>query len=149
MLSDQIERLRAQLERLKDAWAAGTPLKRGLMVGVPVLLLALAGTGIGIAATHGGGGKSNAEVRADITDDATSTEVPTLTAVPLPTETPASAGLQDSNAPPPNGATSGRRYQPNGGTGPGAAEATGMELSIPAIGVDASVYSRSVGTNGQ
>src|SRR5207248_7710797 len=126
------------------------PVKRGVMVAVPVLVLALAGTGVGVgvAATHGGG-KSPAEARADVTDDATSTEEPTLTAVPLATETPASAGLQASSEPPPNGTTSGRTYRNNGGTGPGPAEATGMELSIPSIGVDASVYSRSVGTNGQ
>ena len=150
MLSDQLERLRTQLESLKGVWAVATPLKRGIMVGVPVLVLAVAGTGIGVAATHGGG-KSAAEARADATDDATATsEVSTSTALPLATETPASAGLQASSEPPPNGAaTTGRHYQNNGGTGPGAAESTGMELSIPSIGVDASVYSRSVGTNGQ
>src|SRR5437588_4757444 len=97
MLSDQLERLRTQLERLKDVWAAGTPLKRGLMVGVPVLVLALAGTGIGVAATHGGG-SSPAQLRADVADEATQTptpgDVPTLTAMPFPTETPASAGPQ-------------------------------------------------------
>src|SRR5438067_1012343 len=135
MLSDQLERLQTQLERLKDHWAAGTPVKRGLMVGVPVLVLALAGTGIGVAATHAGG-SSPAQLRADVADEAT--------------QTPASAGLQASSEPPPTGGTtSGRHYTPNGGTGPGAAQSTGMELSIPAIGVDASVYSRSVGTNGQ
>ena len=89
-------------------------------------------------------------MQADIADGGTSTEEPTLTAVPLATETPASAGLQASNQPPPSGGTtSGRQYHNNGGTGPGAAESTGMELSIPSISVDASVYSRSVGTNGQ
>src|SRR5437867_11319845 len=149
MLSDQLERMRTQLERLKGLWAVASPVKRGVMVGVPVLVLALAGTGIGVAATHGSS-KPSSHVQADITEDATSTDLPTASAVPLATETPASAGLQASNQPPPSGGTtSGRQYHNNGGTGPGAAESTGMELSIPSISVDASVYSRSVGTNGQ
>ena len=68
-----------------------------------------------------------------------------------PTETPAPVAA--SNAGPRNptsGAAPAQAYVPKpAGTGPGPITGTDMSISIPAIGVNASVYARSVGTNGQ
>jgi LPXTG-site transpeptidase (sortase) family protein len=139
--------MRRQLETLRAFWQEATPLKRALVVAVPVVVLAIAGTGIGFAAMHGGGG-SKAQAHAGATQSPTEAATGTATATPLPTETPASAGLQATNdtSQAPSGGYA--RVQPRSGSGPGAAQGTEMSLNIPSIGVSASVYSRSVGTNG-
>jgi LPXTG-site transpeptidase (sortase) family protein len=143
----RFERLVTLRERFVTLWDASTPVKRGLIVGIPVVVLALAGTGIGFAAFHGGGGSSAAQAHAAPTSSPTHAATPTL----QPTETPASAGVQTPVPPPPGGgAPSGSytRVQPHAGTGPGAAKGTGMSLSVPAANINAGVYSRTVGTNG-
>jgi LPXTG-site transpeptidase (sortase) family protein len=61
----------------------------------------------------------------------------------MPTATPAPAASGGG------GGGGGGNYVPRGGSGPGAIRGTDMSLSIPSIGVSASVYSRSMGTNGQ
>jgi LPXTG-site transpeptidase (sortase) family protein len=143
MRFEQVVTLR---DRLVKLWDASTPLKRGLIVGIPVLVLALAGTGIGFAAFHGGGSSPSAQAHAAPTKSATSPATPTTG----PTETPASAGIQTPVPPPPGGAppTTYQAVVPRTGSGPGSARGTGISLVIPSIGVNAGVYSRTVGTNG-
>jgi len=144
----RFESIRRSFDSFLKTWNGATPLRRGLIVGIPVAVLALAGAGIGFAAFNGGGGDSKAQAHAQPTTSPTADVSATPTLAPLPTETPASAGLQANQggggAPPANY----QRVQPRGGTGPGAARSTGMSLSIPAINVNASVYSRTVGSNG-
>ncbi len=143
-------------DALKSLWSQATPLKRGLIVGVPVVVLALAGVGIGVAAS-GGGSSSPKQAVADATDAASDTPQPTPSLTPAATATAASAGLQATDAPPPPGSatTSGengarRASAPDPSlSGPGPSEGTGMGLTISRIGVNASVYSRTVGGNGQ
>ena len=139
--------MRKQLDAFQTLWRQATPLRRALIVAVPVIVLALVATGVSVAAMHGGGG-SSAQAHAAPSRTATNAATETVTTTPVPTETPASAGLQTGGsagqAPTGNYA----RVQPHSGTGPGAAQSSGMSLSIPAISVNASVYSRSVGTNG-
>jgi LPXTG-site transpeptidase (sortase) family protein len=140
----------AAKDSLKQLWNEAGALKRGLLVGVPAVVLAAAVVGGALAAAGGGGGSSKAQVLAPT---ATETSLPTATSVPVPTETPASAGLQAGAAarPPDAGSHTSNPapVQQQGGTGPGAPQGTGMSLQINAIGVNAGVYSRSVGTNGQ
>lgn len=147
----RFESIRNSFDSFLKTWNAATPLRRALMVGVPVVVLALAGTGIGFAAFHGGGGSSSAQAHAGPSASSTAAVTGTATLPPLPTETPASAGLQangggtnNSGGPP----SSYQKVQPRSGSGPGAARSSGMSLSIPAINVNASVFSRTVGTNG-
>ena len=52
--------MQTALERLRTFWQQATPLKRGLALGVPILVVAIAGTGIGLAVASGGDG-SNAQ----------------------------------------------------------------------------------------
>lgn len=139
-------------DALKALWNNATPLKRGLLVGVPVVVLALAGVGVSFAVM--GGGSSPTE--AVVAPTEAPTDTPTATASPLATETPASAGLQANADPPPAsnvtaGSSGARRASaPDPAlSGPGPIEATGMSLQVPAIGVNASVYSRTIGDNGQ
>ena len=135
-------------DTIKALWREASTVKRALLVGVPVLVIALLAVGIGFAMSSGGGEASNQEVVAP-TEAPSDTPVPTSTATPMPTETPASAGLQ--NTAPPPGTSAGRRApQPDPSlSGPGAPTGTGMSLVIPSIGVNAPVYGRTVGQNGQ
>lgn len=140
-------------DTIKALWREASTVKRALLVGVPVVVLALLAVGIGFAMSGGGGEASNQQVVAPTETD---TAVPSSTATAMPTETAASAGLQNST-PPPGGGGSGGSYTgggaarrvPDSGTGPGAPTGTGMSLVIPSIGVNAPVYGRTVGTNGQ
>ncbi|HZP56391.1 MAG TPA: class F sortase [Dehalococcoidia bacterium] len=136
------------IERIRSIWEAASPRKRAGMVAAPIVLVLAVAGGIAGAVAAGGGSGSAEEARASMTD--TATTEPTATLTPMPTETPASAGLQDTNGAGGGGGTSGnyQRVQPRSGSGPGAPQGTGMTLSIPSIGVNASVYSRTVGTNG-
>jgi LPXTG-site transpeptidase (sortase) family protein len=142
----------AAMDSLKQLWTEASALKRSLMVGVPAVVLPAVIIG-GALAASGRGGSSEAQVLAP-TATATETALPaTATSVPLPTETPASAGLQADAVPPPDAGShttdTGATHQPQSGSGPGAAQSTGMSMQISKIGVNASIYSRSVGTNGQ
>lgn len=151
---------------LKRHWSDASAGKRALMLGLPVALLALILGGVLLATLGGGDGQAEAEVVAP-----TSTPAPTPTSGPptpstgdvmryfaavyatatAETAPPASSGgvANNNTAPPASGG--GQPYRPPAqtGTGPGPATGTDMRLSIPAIGVNASVYARTVGTNGQ
>ncbi len=143
----RFESIPAPFDSFLKWWRASSPLHRGLLVGGPVVVLALAAVGIGFAMSSSG---SSPNAQAHAAPSATATLAPTLT--PLPTETPASAGLQATpGAPPSDGqapSSSYTRVEPRTGTGPGAAQGTGMSIVIPSISVNAPVYSRTVGTNG-
>jgi len=141
-------------DALKTLWRDANAVKRALIVGAPITVIALAIAGAAFAMS--GGPSSAKEQVAAATEAPTNTAVPVPSTTPAPTETPASAGLQASSAPPPsNGAGGGivpvRRADPPSAnlSGPGPAEGTGMSMVIPAIGVNASVYSRTIGENGQ
>ena len=136
-------------DTIKALWREASTVKRALLVGVPIVVIALLAVGIGFAMSSGGGEASNQQVVAP-TEAPSDTPAPTSTPIPPPTETPASAGLQNT-APPPgtNTGSGGGRAPANTGTGPGAPTGTGMSLVIPSIGVNAPVYGRTVGTNGQ
>jgi len=142
-------------DALKALWRDANALKRGLIVGLPITVIALAIAGAAFAMSGGGSSSAN-EVLAP-TAALTDTPVPTPSLTAVPTDTPASAGLQASNAPPPStgggdgGGAPVRRSDPPPAnlSGPGAVEGTGMSMVIPAIGVNASVYSRTIGENGQ
>ena len=134
-------------------WRGARPLRRTLLIGVPIVALAL-----GSAAC--GSGKSKAAPSSTEEPSATSSPRPTSTPVPptpVPTEAPVSAGLQSTGGGSSAAASTGGGDGGGGTTyvpdrtlsGPGAAQATGWSLSVPAIGVNASVYSRSIGENGQ
>jgi len=141
-------------DALKALWRDANALKRGLIVGLPITVIALAIAG-GAFVMSGGGASSAKEVLAP-TAAPTETAVPTPSLTAVPTQTPASAGLQASAAPPPSsgggrGTVPLRRADPPPAnlSGPGPVEGTGMSMVIPAIGVNASVYSRTIGENGQ
>jgi LPXTG-site transpeptidase (sortase) family protein len=142
-------------DALKTLWRDANALKRGLIVGLPIAAVAVVVAGAAFAIS-GSGPSSAKEAVVAPTAAPTDTAIPAPSATPAPTETPASAGLQASTAPPPsNGAGGGgvpvHRADPPAAnlSGPGPAEGTGMSMVIPAIGVNASVYSRSIGENGQ
>lgn len=136
-------------DTIKALWREASTVKRALLVSVPIVVIALLAVGIGFAMS-GGGGEASSQVVAP-TKAPTDTPVPTSTATLLPTETPASAGLQASTPPPGTntGSGSGQQHAPSSGSGPGAPTGTGMSLVISSIGVNAPVYGRTVGTNGQ
>lgn len=139
---------------LMSLWRDASPLKRALLAGAPVAVIGLIAVSAVVMASGGGG--AGAEQAAAPTPTATpGTPTPTswqvlayLSAI-APTETPTTA----SNAGPRNptsGAAPSQVYVPKpAGTGPGPITGTDMSISIPSIGVNASVYARSVGTNGQ
>jgi LPXTG-site transpeptidase (sortase) family protein len=69
---------------------------------------------------------------------------------PTPTEAPRATSGGASARNPTSGAPPAQQYVPRPGlTGPGPITGTDMSISIPAIGVNASVYARTMGTNGQ
>ena len=150
-------------ESINALWRNASPLKRLLLAGVPAVVVALGAGGVIYAAFSGGGtSKASQQVLAatqspatPTTAAATATKAPSPT--PKPTEPPVSAGLQDSGG----GADSSSANAGTGGdvpqyqapseplSGPGPELGTAWTLSIPAIGVNASVYSRTIGGDGQ
>ena len=135
-------------EALRTLWREASALKRALLVGAPVVVIAVSAAGVGLAMS-GGGGEASHQVLAPTQAPDTPTSEPTATLTPAPTETPASAGLQAGASAPPANVAGGPPVQPRSGSGPGAAQSTGMTLVIPSISVNAPVNSRTVGTNGQ
>lgn len=157
-------------------WRNATPFKRVLLAGLPALV-SLALVGAIYAEVSGGGTSPKQEVLAATQVPATSTVAPTKTTgppTPSPTNTPGptstpvraaasaasnSAGDSSSNAAadtqPPAGAAPAPVAPAAPGapaaelTGPGPELGTGWSLSVPSIGVDAGVYSRTIGTDGQ
>jgi hypothetical protein len=152
------ERMTAWGKLAREFWAGATPGKRLLVAGVPAVIVALVASGAIVAAFTVGGDDEKQAVAPTATPRPNSpTPRPsTPTSVPTPTETPASAGLQGSDyqgAPSRGGGGGGGGggavLSGGGGTGPGPITATDIRLSIPSIGVNATVYGRTVGTNGQ
>lgn len=135
------------------AWWREAGRRRSLLIAAPwvAVVLAAAAGAIGLAVTAGSGSSEaeHAVAPTATSRPATSTRIPATPTV-VPTETPASAGLQhDPSGPPPGQqASGGRPVQPRAGTGPGAAIATNLRLTIPRFGVNAPVYSRTMGSNG-
>ena len=139
------------MTRSMGGWQQGAdPLRRAFLMAVPVLVIALAAAGCG-------SGKSKPSPTATDEPSSTSTPANTPTVVPptaVPTEAAVSSGAQSTGASASStggSSTGGGTYEPPSRTlsGPGPAEATGWSLSIPQIGVNAPVYSRSIGENGQ
>ena len=151
-------------ESINTLWRNASPLKRVLLAGVPAALIALGAVGV-IYAGFSGGGSAGAkqEVLAATQSPSTPTKVPaTATLAPQPTATPevvpdvssSSSDTGDSQAIADTGASDGggyETYEPPAEplSGPGPILGTGWSLSIPVIGVDAGVYSRSIGNDGQ
>lgn len=140
---------------LMSLWRDATPLKRALLAGVPAAAIGLIAVSVVVMASGGGGEPEQAVIptktAAPGTPMPSSWQVLAYLAAIAPTETPARAaaeGVAPRN--PTSGAAPSRVYVPKpAGTGPGPITGTDMSISLPSIGVHASVYARSVGTNGQ
>lgn len=143
---------------VQGMWRDGSTLKRGLMVAVPAAVLAIAATGLAVAAMSGGGGEDAQAVAPTATP-----ETPTATPAPptptneqvlaflvaiAPTATPAPATGGGGGAPRTGGGGAPAAPRRNL-TGPGPITGTDMTLAIPKIGVNATISGRTVGTNGQ
>jgi len=148
--------MRGSLERL---WERATPLQRGLFAGVPAVVIALGAIGAIYAGVSGSGDEKQVIAATATPAPATATKAPpSATAEPTATVTPepVSAGLQDDgydySAPAGGGGGGGGGGVPlrEGATqtGPGPITGTDMTLSIPSVGVNATIYGRTVGTNG-
>ena len=144
-------------ESIVALWRNASPWKRLALAGVPAVVVALITVG-GIYAGVSGGGDSGAKkVVAATPAPATATKSPaTATPAPKPTDTPVPPAATEGGGGTGGGASTydgGGDYQtydpPRELSGPGAIEGTSWSLSIPAIGVNASVYSRTIGDNGQ
>lgn len=142
---------------IRNLWNGASAMKRALLVGGPVAAIAAIVAVIVILAAQGGDGQKRVEAIAPTaTPTYTATVTPTLT--PLPTATPQPApppstggggGGGGTYRPSNSNSGGGAPVQPQGGTGPGPVLGTGMSMQIPAIGVNATVSSRTVGTNGR
>jgi hypothetical protein len=149
------------MESVRSFWRDASPLKRGLIALAPVALIVSLAVAIALVSMSGDEGEdTQASAAPTNTAAPTATSTPGLTeeqvlryfAAILPTATPERAASQGAVARnPTSGAPPAPQYVPprQTGTGPGAITGTDMSISIPAIGVNASVYARSVGTNGQ
>ncbi|HLB22682.1 MAG TPA: class F sortase [Dehalococcoidia bacterium] len=151
--------MRASIERL---WERATPLQKGLFAGVPAVVIALGAIGAIYAGVSGSGDEKQVIAATPTSVPSTATPVPP-SATPQPTATPTpepvSAGLQDSGSYEYSSSDSTGGGGGGGGgvplregatqTGPGPITGTDMTLSIPSVGVNATIYSRTVGTNGQ
>jgi hypothetical protein len=152
--------MRAQLE---SWWLKATPIQRILVAGVPAVVIALGAAGALYAGFSGGGDEKQAVAPTATRAPAIATRVPdTPTPAPsaTPTEEPVSAGLQSDEytGDYTGGTTTYEEPAPSGGAllrndaylqGPGPITGTDMSLSIPAIGVNATIYGRTVGLDGQ
>ena len=149
-------------EFINTLWRNASPLKRLLIAGVPAAVVALAAAGVTFAVYSGGSDSKKAEVLAATQSPSTPTSAATKAPASTPTATPVpvSAGLQattrdnsSSSDGPSAPAGDVPQYQaPAPGadlSGPGPALGTGWSLSIPSIGVNASIYSRTIGGDGQ
>jgi len=148
------------MESARSFWRDASPLKRALAAIVPVALVVLLAGSIAFVAMSGDDGdqsEASAAPASTSAPTATSTPAPSVEqvlryfAAILPTATPERAASQGAIARnPTSGAPPAQQYVPKpAGTGPGPITGSDMSISIPAIGVNASVYARSVGTNGQ
>jgi LPXTG-site transpeptidase (sortase) family protein len=144
---------------MQSLWREASSLKKALIVAVPAVIIALVAGGVVFASASGGGDDTEQAVTTPEATDTPGPPTPTLLQVkayidaiaPTPTQTPErdTVGGQAARNPT-SGAPPARQYVPRPGlTGPGPITGTDMSLSIPAIGVNASVYARTMGTNGQ
>jgi LPXTG-site transpeptidase (sortase) family protein len=149
------------MDSARSFWRDASPVKRGLLAAGSLGLVVALSVGIALASMSGGEGDDSQAAAAP-----TNTAAPTATSTPalsveqvlryfaavIPTPTPeraVSQGVVARN--PTSGAPPAQSYTPprSTGTGPGPITGSDMSISIPSIGVNASVYARSVGTNGQ
>jgi hypothetical protein len=147
------------MESARSFWRDASPIKRALFALVPVMLVVLLAGAIAFVSMSGGDEEDTQASAAPTSTSpiATSTPAPSVEqvlryfAAILPTATPERAASQGAVARnPTSGAPPAQAYVPKpAGTGPGPITGSDMSISIPAIGVNASVYARSVGTNGQ
>lgn len=143
---------------VQGMWRDSSVLKRALLLAVPAAVVAVAAVGITFAAMSGGGGGDAQAVAPTATP-----ETPTATPMP-PTPTNEQVlsflvAIAPTATPVPPASTGGggggggaapRQYSPAQGlTGPGPILGTGMTMGISRFGVNASISSRSVGTNGK
>lgn len=142
--------------RINAPWTAARRMTAARRSALPLVLMGI--VALGLIAAGCGGGSSKATATATQAPS-TATKVPTNTPAPsptpLPTEPPVSAGLQN------DGSSGGYTSSDSGGgdyvpyepprylSGPGPIEGTDMTLVIPSIGVNATVYSRTIGENGK
>lgn len=135
-------------ERFEGWWTRRTPVQRGLAIIVPTIAITLVAITAGAC---GGGGEKEAPTPTKVL--ATRTHLPSRTPNPTATVTPppVSAGLQnDGSGGGGGGGGGGAPLRPGATlTGPGPITGTDMSLSISRIGVNATIYGRTVGTNGQ
>lgn len=135
-------------------WQDATPFRRALLVGVPTVVIGLVAVAAVLMAPGGGDTPEQVMAPTRVAPTATPKPDPWLVLAYLnaiaPTATPAPAAASSGPRNPTSGAAPAQVYVPKpAGTGPGPITGTDMSISIPSIGVNASVYARSVGTNGQ
>lgn len=144
--------------RFESFWAKATPLQKGLVAGIPAVIVAIAAVGIGVAAMAGGGDEK--EVIAPTatavpptktpTSTSTNTPLPTPTMTPEPVASGGGSGYTGGSSSGGGGGGGGAPLAPGAAqTGPGPITGTDMILVIPKIGVNLAVSARTVGTNGQ
>jgi LPXTG-site transpeptidase (sortase) family protein len=136
--------MRKLMDDLKQAWTQGTPLKRVLMAGAPAAAVLLLIAGIAVAAMAGNGGDAR-RAEAEPTRTPRATQTP---ADPTPSVEDVLryfAAVMGTPTAPAGGGGGGFVAS---GSGPGPILPTDMRLSIPKIGVDMAVHSRTMGTNG-
>lgn len=145
-------------ESLTALWRNASPLKRVLLAGVPAVVIALGAAGVIYAGFSGGGSaKAKQEVLAATQSPSTPTKVPaTATFAPQPKATPETVPEVSSNSSYTGGSDGGgggdyETYEAPSEplSGPGPIQGTSWSLSIPVIGVNANVYSRTIGGDGQ
>lgn len=149
-------------ERVTTFWSSASPMKRALAVAVPAAVAALAIAGIAFGAMSMGGGDDDVSAVAPTATPSgpTSTPVPPTPSVedvlryfaavlPTATATPEFRGGGTSGGGG-GGGGGGSASAPRAGlTGPGPILTTDISLSIPKLGINTGINSRSVGTNGQ
>jgi LPXTG-site transpeptidase (sortase) family protein len=147
-------------DALRSSWSSASPLKRSAAVAVSAIVLALAAGGIAFGAMSMGDDGGPSVVAPTPTSGPTSTPAPPTPSVeqvlryfasilPTPTATPEFRGGGGGGGGSTGGGGGGAvASRPSGGTGPGPILTTDIRLSIPKIGINTGVHSRSVGTNG-
>ncbi len=153
-------------ESISTFWRDASSMKRLTLASVAAVVVALGAVGVTFAVYSGGGDSSAPPKQALVATQpaVTPSAVPATKApapTPKPTEAPVSAGIQAST--PPSGSSSGNDapsaasaapayVPPDPGqdlSGPGPELGTNWSLSIPVIGVNASIFSRTIGGDGQ
>src|SRR3990172_11830577 len=99
---ERSERKRRMADALKTLWRDASTLKRALLIGVPVTVFVVAAAGVGFAMSSGGSEASPEVLAPTQASDTPTSAPPTATWTAVPTDTPASAGLQADSTPPPS-----------------------------------------------